>query len=51
MFRAGKPQRKAHKIKEDVYKVLETGLPPGINVDDARDPGTGTGKRAGSKPA
>jgi hypothetical protein len=35
-----KPTRKKHKPGEDIKHVLNTGLPPGINIEDAKDPGS-----------
>ncbi|MDB5810977.1 MAG: hypothetical protein JWN94_3099 [Betaproteobacteria bacterium] len=36
---AQKTTRKAHKPGEDIKHVVETGLPPGISVEQAKDPG------------
>jgi hypothetical protein len=46
-----RPKRKSHEVGEDVKHVVNTGLPPGISVDEALDPGSQARKRSGGKPA
>jgi hypothetical protein len=36
------PARKPKERGGDVRHIIDTGLPPGINVDEAKDPGAQT---------
>ena len=49
--RTSRPKRKAHEVGEDIKHVVNTGLPPGIGVDDVIDPGSQARKRSGGKPS
>jgi len=41
---AAKPRDRGHKREEgdDLKHIIETGLPPGISEDEAKDPGSQT---------
>ena len=39
---AGTPTTKTKRKEGDLKHVLETGLPPGVDLEDARDPGSQT---------
>jgi hypothetical protein len=47
--------RKEKKASEGIGHVFETGLPPGVSIDQARDPGSqpaeqpGSGRRKGAR--
>lgn len=36
----GKPRNQPEQEKNDLKHVVQTGLPPGIQPDEAKDPGT-----------
>ncbi len=47
--RSGGGQRKARTPAQNLKHVVKTWLPPGVSVEEAKDPGTQQRKRARGK--